>query len=283
MMPIVDTHQHLWDLEHFQLAWIKAGDVLDRSFLPSDYRQATTGLDVVQSVYMEVDMTPEQQAAEAEYVLEICRSGTGPMAAVVIGGRPASEDFIAYLNRFANDPYVKGIRQVLHVPETPAGYCLSPAFIKGVRLLGERGLSFDLCMRPAELLDAVRLIDACPDMRFVLDHCGNGDVQARDRSQWARDMAAIAQRQNVIGKVSGIIVSAKSGAWTMETLAPIVNHTLDVFGPDRVMFGGDWPVCTRVASFRDWVETLKAIVYDRPIDEQRKLFHDNAVRFYGLK
>ena len=137
-------------------------------------------------------------------------------------------------------------------------------------------------MRPTELLDAAKLIDACPDTRFILDHCGNANVQAKDRTQWQRDIGAVAKRKNVVCKVSGIVVTAKPGAWTADDLAPIDNHALEVFGPDRVMFGGDWPVCTKAATYRQWVEALKAIVRERPAAEQRKLFHDNAVAFYGL-
>ena len=115
------------------------------------------------------------------------------------------------------------------------------------------------------------------------DHCGNAGVQAKDLTQWRRDMASVAKHKNVVGKVSGIVASARPGKWTADDLAAIVNHTLEVFGPERVMFGGDWPVCTLSATYRQWVDALKAIVRNRPADEQRKLFHDNAVRFYGLK
>jgi predicted TIM-barrel fold metal-dependent hydrolase len=127
------------------------------------------------------------------------------------------------------------------------------------------------------------LIDACPDTRFILDHCGNEDVTRKDHSQWQKDIAELAKRKNVVGKVSGIVASAKPGAWSADDLAPVVNHTLAVFGPDRVMFGGDWPVCTLAATYRQWVEALQSIVKERPIAEQKKLFHDNAVAFYGLK
>jgi L-fuconolactonase len=281
-LPIVDTHQHLWDLTRFRLPWIQKDSPLARSYMMKDYLTATRGLNVVKSVYMEVDVEPRQQQAEADYVIDVCRQGKTPMAAAVISGRPAAEDFSRYINRFKGNRYIKGVRQVLHGKSTPAGHCLQPAFVRGIRLLGELGMSFDLCMRPGELLDAVKLTEACPDTRFILDHCGNANVQTRDRRQWQRDMARVAQCKRVVCKVSGIVASARPGKWTTGDLAPIVNHTLDSFGPDRVMFGGDWPVCTLAASYRQWVEALKQIVRTRKIADQRKLFHDNAVRFYGL-
>jgi len=291
VFPIIDTHQHLWDLKKFRLPWLKKVDALARSYLMSDYLAATGELEkstlkptakVVKSVYMEVDVAPEQQTAEAEHLIDICKKGGVPTVAAVISGRPSSPDFGAYLKPFRDSRYIKGVRQVLHGDDTPAGYCLGKQFIQGVQLLGKHGLSYDLCMRAAELPDAAKLIDACPDTRFILDHCGNADVEAKDRTQWKKDMAEVAKRKNVVGKVSGFIASAKKGKWTVDDLAPIVNHTLEVFGPDRVMFGGDWPVCTLAASYREWVDALRTIVKDRKAEEQRKLFHDNAARFYRL-
>jgi predicted TIM-barrel fold metal-dependent hydrolase len=282
MLPIVDTHQHLWDLKKFRLPWIKQGSPLARSYLMEDYLKATQGLNVVKAVYMEVDVAPDQQVDEAEYILDICKQGKSPTVAAVISGRPAADGFRNYMARFKDSAQIKGVRQVLHNEDVPAGYCLDPKFIKGIQLLGEMGKSYDLCLRPGELLDGAKLIDACPDTRFILDHCGNGNVQARDRTAWARGMEAIAKRKNVVCKVSGIVVSAQPGRWTADDLAPIVNHTLDVFGPDRVMFGGDWPVCTLTATYKQWVDALNSVVGSRSAQAQRKLFHDNVLSFYGL-
>jgi predicted TIM-barrel fold metal-dependent hydrolase len=282
MLPIVDTHLHLWDLNKLKLGWLKNAPHIAKSHLMSVYLEAARGMNVVKTIYMEVDVDESQHVAEAEYATDLCKKADNPMVAAVIGGRPASDDFAKYLARFKDNTYVKGVRQVLHNKDIPAGFCLGEKFIKGVRLLGELGLSFDICIRPGELADAAKLIDACPDTRFVLDHCGNGDVQSRDITQWKADMADLAKRKNVVGKVSGIVVNATPDKWTAADLEPIVKHTLAVFGAGRVMFGGDWPVCTKAATFKQWVEAFKLIVSDRRVDEQRQLFHDNAVRFYGL-
>jgi L-fuconolactonase len=282
-IPILDTHQHLWDLKQFHLPWVKEGAPLARNYLMSDYFAATRGLNVVKTIYMEVDLDPKQQQQEAEFVIETCKHADNPMVAGVISGRPASADFAKYIGQFKNSAYIKGVRQVLHNEGIPAGTCLDEKFIRGIRLLGEFNKSFDLCMRPGELLDAAKLIDACPDTLFILDHCGNAKVPEKDRTQWKKGMDGVAKRKNVVCKVSGIVASAEKGKWTADDLAPIVNYTLDAFGPDRVMFGGDWPVCTLGASYKEWVTALKAIVNDRKRDEQVKLFHDNAVRVYGLQ
>src|ERR1019366_916383 len=278
---IVDTHVHLWDLNRLRLPWIQKDSPLARSYVVKDYQTAIEGLNVVKGVYMEVDVDPKQLNAEADYVLDICRQANTPLVAAVIGGRPANDDFGKYLQRLRGNRFLKGVRQVLHSESAKPGYCLTPAFVRGVQLLGEANLSFDLCMRPTEIGDAVKLVEACKDTRFILDHCGNGPVYAKDRTQWQRDMERLARQRNVVCKVSGIVVQARE-RWTAEDLAPVINHTLTAFGPDRVMFAGDWPVCTLKATYRQWVEALRSIVRNRSAEDNRKLFHDNAVRVYGL-
>jgi len=215
-------------------------------------------------------------------VSDLCRDKHSGMAAAVISGRPGEEGFAAYIKKFKDSPYIKGVRQVLHVPSTKPGTCLEKQFVASVRLLGELGKSFDLCMRPTELADAAKLLEACPDTRFILDHCGNESALTKDHTAWKRDIVALAKKKNVVCKISGQVDKAAEN-WKPEDLAPIINHCLDEFGQDRVMFGGDWPVCTLRASLAEWVTAIRSIVAGRKVSEQRKLFHDNAVAFYGLK
>lgn len=294
VFPIVDTHQHLWDLSKFKLPWLEKNESLKADYLPKDYAEATARLckfkvggemlpgKIVKTVYMEVDVDPSQQDMEAEYVIGLCKSGETPMVAAVISGRPASEGFKTYISKYKDSKYIKGVRQVLHGDGTPKGYCLDKNFIKGIQLLGEMDMSYDICIRPGELLDGAKLVDACPDTRFILDHCGNTNIEAKDNSQWKKDIAEVAKRKQVMCKVSGIIASGKPGEWTSGQLAPYIKHVLEVFGPERVMFGGDWPVCTLAAPLNVWIETLYLIVKDRSEEQLRKLFHENAVKFYGL-
>jgi L-fuconolactonase len=234
---IVDTHQHLWDLNRFSLPWTKEEKTLARDFLMSDYLRATDGLPIAQTVYMEVDVDPAQQVAEAEYVIDLCQREDNPMAAAVISGRPSHQGFADYVRKFKESPYIKGVRQVLHGPSTPRGYCLDTDFVKGIQFLGERGLSFDLCMRSGELLDADKLVAQCPHTRFILDHCGNMSVQEADaaaRKLLQEGMRHLADHDHVVCKVSGIVASAAPD-WTTEQLAPNIQFTLDTFGPDRVI------------------------------------------------
>jgi L-fuconolactonase len=310
-IPIVDTHQHLWDLAKLRLPWLKGDSPINRSFVMKDYLKATEGLGVVKAVYMEVDVDPADQAAEAEYVLELCRQGKWPTCAAVLGGRPGADGFRQTITRFKGNAYVKGVRQILPGPESKQGFFLEKPFLEGMRLLGELGMSFDLCLPAAGLPEAAKLVGLCPDTRFILDHCGNADVKMfmaaqrpgtiRDHAshgarvapdqaqagrrfvdQWRRGIEQMARHKNLVCKISGIIASVPKGSWGPEDLAPIVDHCLDSFGPDRVMFAGDWPVCTLGAPLRDWVGALRQIVRGRSELDQRKLWGENAVRIYGL-
>jgi predicted TIM-barrel fold metal-dependent hydrolase len=298
-IPIVDTHQHLWDLTKLRLPWLKGESPINRSFVMKDYLEAAEGLGVVKAVYMEVDVDPAQQVAEAEYVIDLCQQKKWPTCAAVMGGRPADPGFRQYIIRFKESPYIKGVRHILPGPESGKAFFLEKPFLDGIRLLGELGMSFDLCLPPAALLDGAKLVDLCPDTRFILDHCGNADVKMflpaerqesaekaraarRFVDQWRRGIAQLAQRKNLVCKISGIIASVPKGNWSPEDLAPIVDHCLDSFGPDRVMFAGDWPVCTLGAPLRDWGLALRQIVRGRSLADQRKLWGENAMRFYRL-
>jgi predicted TIM-barrel fold metal-dependent hydrolase len=287
--PVVDTHQHLWDLKRFRLPWLDgAGEVLNRDYLMADYLKAAEGLNVVRAVYMEVAVTPDQRPAEAEYVVDLCRRGDTPTVAAVIGGSPGADGFPGYINRFKDSRHVKGVRE----PLRPGGSA-DKSFLAGLRRLGELGMCFDLLHGPDLLSESAAVAKSCPDTRFVLDHCGNpdprhfrpaADAAARQRRrQWENGISAVAERSNAVCKVSGVVEAAAPDKVTADHVAPIVNHCLDRFGPDRVIFASNWPVCNRGGSFASWMSLLRQIVQSRPAAEQRKLFHDNALRLFSIR
>jgi predicted TIM-barrel fold metal-dependent hydrolase len=285
-LPMVDTHQHVWDLSKLKLTWLSPP--LDRSFTPEDYVQATRGLNIVKAVYMEVAAPREQRVQEAQYVIELCQRPQGVTRAAVLAGSPADDDFVRYITQFKGSPYVKGFRGAL-----PAKRMSHEQVVKSLRLLGDLGMRFDLNVPPSSLAEATQLVDRCPGTRFVLDHCGNADPVAffpagrslprpaqHSPEQWRQDIGKLAAKSNVICKISGIVSRVPGTPLKAEDLAPIINHCLDSFGPERVVFAGDWPVCLRGMPLRDWVNLLKEVVARRPERNQRKLFHDNAVEFY---
>lgn len=284
-VSIIDTHLHLWDLSRLDLPWLKgAPEVIKRSFAPADFRQATEGLNVVRTVYMEVDVAPEQQVSEAEYVIGLCREPVSTVAGAVIGGSPQDEGFASYLKQFSSEPAVKGVRTVLHGGK-PRGFCLAPRFVDSMKRLGDAGLSFDLCLRREEIADGAAVAAKCPETAFILDHCGNIGFEPRGSAAWrtwSDGIKAAADRPNVVCKISGVMDKAPGPDWTADDLAENVSFCLDAFGEDRVVFGGDWPVCLIGGTYRRWVEALRQVVADRSDAFRRKLFHDNAVKVYRL-
>jgi L-fuconolactonase len=295
MIPIIDTHQHMWDLKEFSLPWLVDIESLNKSHNMVDYVTASEGSGISKTIYMEVDVEPSQRSKEVDYVSDFCNRDDNPMVAAVVSGSPMEEGFIEIVKSYRNNPYVKGVRQVLHVPEMPRSSCLEGSFIDGIRCLGEAGKSFDVCMRPSELSDALAMVLKCPDTLFILDHCGNADPQivsglsepdgnepfAHSRQQWLDDMSALGQCENVVCKLSGIIARAPSG-WNTDLLAPTVRHCISSFGYDRVIVGGDWPVCNMGATLGAWINSLREIIQDYKETEQRAILNENAVRIYQL-
>lgn len=298
MIPIVDTHQHLWDLRILRLPWLDEFAQLRQNHVMSTYFEASKAFEVVKTVYMEVDVSPDQIEREAEYVLGLCNAPNSPMAGATLRGRPGVEGFTGWARKCAAEPRVKGLRQVIFPPDFAPDYCLQEQFIADMQLLGELGLHFDLCIRPADLRSAGIMAQRCPDTRFVLDHCGNADpevvngslsaadvedpVYRHEADSWKREMESLGKLPNVVCKVSGIIARLPKGKAAADSLAATVNHCLDSFGPDKVVFGSDWPVCNMGASYRAWGEALMEIISTREHLEQRKLLSDNALRLYRL-
>jgi L-fuconolactonase len=289
-LQIVDTHQHLWNLRRFRLPWLRPGGELTRDFTMADYEKAAEGLGITKAIYMEVAVAPEQKPAEARHIVTICRDRGNPTCAAVIGGLVLEESFRDYILQFKGSPYIKGVRHGLNNP----GQLQDDGLIRNLRLLGSLNMSFDLLVPPGLIGQAAKLVERCGQTRFILDHCGNADPLAfdpkaewgrgpqHDADQWKRDIETLAGQANVICKISGIIARVPKGKATAGVLSPIVTHCQDMFGPDRVVFGSDWPVCTRGAPLRVWAAILHEIVQERSAAEKCKLFRDNAHRFYGL-
>ncbi|GJM29072.1 MAG: amidohydrolase [Cyclobacteriaceae bacterium] len=288
-IPIIDTHQHLWDLDLIPLSWVSPP--LDRSFITEDYLEAVKGQNVTKSIYMEVGAPAEYRDKETEWALELCKNPDNPTVGAVIAADPTAREFQSYMGKMAGNPYLKGIRYSFRTSEE----LLLPQVIGSIRFLGKIGLSFDLNLKPELLNIGGQLLDACPETRFVLNHCGNADPVAflaehdavprdshHDADQWYRNIELLAQRDNVICKISGLVDNVPDYPLNASNLAPIINHCFEAFGSDRLLFAGDWPVCLRNMPLALWIETLKQVVASRSLVDQRKLFHDNAYSFYGL-
>jgi predicted TIM-barrel fold metal-dependent hydrolase len=279
-MQIVDTHQHLWDVDLFRYSWLDSVPGLNRSFRMPDYLAASEGLNVVKSVHLEADVDEPYMVDETRHLLALADRPDNPLDGVVACGRPESVAFRFYLDKIAGHSKLKGIRRVLHTHPDEVGR--GTTFIENVAALAEYGLSFDICVLARQLPVAIKLVSRCSDVSFILDHCGVPQVKERNLNPWRAHMKEIATFPNVSCKISGLVAYADPKRWTVDDLRPFVEHAIASFGWDRVLFGSDWPVCTLSASYRRWVEALQAITQGAGEVNQRKLFCENALRVYRL-
>src|SRR5262245_51924291 len=286
-MQIIDTHQHLWDLEQFPYSWTPRHPALNRSFKLNDYYRATRDLTISGSVHVEADVDEDFMLEETLHVLSLARSDDNPIAGVVAASRPEYDGFRGYIDRIAGHRLLKGVRRILHTE--PDELSTTTTFVQNVKSLEDYGRTFDICVLARQLPLAIDLVEQCPKVNFILDHCGNpnlrSDAEEKEFEQWRERLREISAFPNVVCKVSGVVVNTDLTGptrWNEETLRPVVEHVIDCFGWDRVMFGSDWPVCTLAASFKEWAETLLSLTSDADEEKRQRLFYDNAIRVYRL-
>jgi predicted TIM-barrel fold metal-dependent hydrolase len=275
-MRIVDTHVHLLYLDRFTYAWLdtEPAQLRQQWDAPSYFAEAEK-LGIEAALHMEVDVPVEQIDAENAFALS-----TDPrFIGAISNARPESNDFPAHLERLVAEPRIRGIRRLLQ--SSPDDLSRGQLFRDNLKRLAPHGLTFDICIRPWQLGVARELVAACPEVQFVLDHCGNPPIASGDISTWRKDVAALAELPNVAGKISGILVHAPKD-WTPETLRPTIEHMIDIFSWDRLVFGSDRPVLTLNGTVTRWVEAVKELLKGASEDEQSRLFHRNAERIYRL-
>lgn len=279
-IQIIDTHQHLWDLDRFRYSWLRENPALNRSFRMDNYLEATQGLNVVKSVHLEADVDEDFMLDETRWLLDLSNHEDNPLEGIVACGRPEAGNFRNYLDEIAGHPRLKGIRRVLHTQPDDLG--LKNIFIENIAALADYNLSFDICVLARQLPTAISLVSHCPDVHFVLDHCGIPQVKEQILDPWRLHIAEIAKFPNVSCKISGLVAYADPATWTASDLRPYIEHVIACFGWDRVLFGSDWPVCTLSASYLQWVDALRLITAPAGQAQQKQLFYENALRVYRL-
>ena len=277
-MKRTDTHQHLWDLRQFPYSWCAGLPALNRSFGLDDYLAAAQGGGIEKTVFVECDVDEPHALAEAQHIQNL--ADKNPLiAGIVAAARPECADFPAQLDAVLKLSKLRGIRRVLHV--VPDEISQSDLFAKNIRRLAAHKLTFDLCVLSRQLPLAIALAKKCPEVQFILDHCGGPDVKGQNFEPWRSHIREIAALPNVTGKISGIVASAADN-WSAADLRPWVEHVVASFGWERVVWGGDWPVCTLTATLRQWVDAADKLFADATNEEREKVFYKNAERIYRI-
>ncbi len=278
-MDRIDTHLHLIHPERFAYEWTAGSPALaEREFSLGDYHQAAEGLCIRESIFMEVDVAEIDLVSEAAWFCQLAEDPANRLCGVVAACRPEHPDFERQLETLSHQKLL-GFRRVLHTQ--PDDLSIGELFRENIRRIGKAGLSFDLCMLPRQLHHGAALIDACPETRFILDHCGVPDIASGDLSFWNQQIREISRRPNVFCKISGIIAYA-AGDITADTLRPVVEHAIDCFGWDRVLWGSDWPVCNLTRDLATWGRLLDEILAGCADHELARLYQHNARAVYRI-
>jgi L-fuconolactonase len=276
----VDAHVHYWDPARLRYPWLAAEPSIAAAHLPAQLR-AEAGETLGSVVFVQAECDRGQWLDEVSWAEALSREDARLAAFVAFAPMDRGPDTIAALDALRRRPLVRGVRHLLQDEADPAA-CHRPAFVAGVRGAGDRGLSFDLCVRHGQLPGVLELVRACPNTRFILDHAGKPDVRGAQLDPWRAHIEDLAGRPNVVCKISGLITEASRASWEPDHLRPFVDHLVECFGPERLLFGSDWPVVKLAATYQRWRSAAAALVEHLPESARRSIFVDTARRTYRL-
>ncbi len=273
---MIDAHFHLWRYDAGEYGWINEGmGALRRDYLPSHLLEEFHANGVLGGIAVQA----RQTLAETEWLIELRRNSPGILGVVgwVDLCSPSVRDDLA---RF--DGELVGIRHILQA-EADDAFMLRESFVRGLTALEERGLVYDLLIFPRHLANAEALVARLPNQRFVLDHVAKPFIRDRQIEPWASALRRLARFPNVSCKLSGLVTEADWRAFSREDLLPYLEIALDAFGPERLLFGSDWPVCLLAASYSSVASIVRGFVERLSAGERAAVLGGNAARWYGLE
>jgi L-fuconolactonase len=276
-MMRIDAHQHFWKYSAVGYEWI--GDdmpELKRDFLPRDLKPllASEGFDG------SIAVQARQNLEETRWLLELAEQNDF-VKGVVGWVDLCSTELPAQLERFAVHPKLLGVRHIVQ-GEPDDEFMLRPEFRKGIARLAGYGLTYDLLLYPRHLPMAVKLVREFPKQPFVLDHIAKPGIADGVLEPWSRDIRELARFGNVCCKVSGMVTEARWKRWRAEDFRPYLDAVFEAFGPERVMIGSDWPVCTVSASYAETIAIVKDYIRQFSDEEQNAILGANCAAFYGV-
>lgn len=276
-MPVIDSHHHFWLYSDEEYGWIPPEwSALRRDFLPADLGReiSAAGVDGVVSVQA------RQSVVETEWLLS--HAERHEFIRGVVGWLPLVDPAVeAHLDRFASHAKLRGLRHVLQ-GESDDAYMLRPDFERGVRALTRRRLAYDVLIFERHLPNAIVFADRHPDATLILDHVAKPRIAAGELEPWAKNIRELARRPHIACKLSGMVTEADVRAWTPVALRPYFEVVLEAFGPGRILFGTDWPVCLAACGYARWKKTVEEWIAPLSSTERAAILGGNAVRLYRL-
>lgn len=277
-MQRIDSHQHFWYYHPKKDSWMtREMTAIRRDFMPDDLYAAVHGLGIDGCVTVQVAQTD----AETEFLLALA-ANNGFIKGVVGWVDLKADDINERLEKLSLNGKLKGFRHILQ-SEPDARYMLQPDFKRGIKALRQHNFTYDVLIYPKHLKYAIEFVNDFPEQPMVVDHLAKPLIKAGKIKEWKKDIRTIAELPNVFCKVSGMVTEADIQNWTPTELIPYLDVVFDAFGPDRLMFGSDWPVCLIAASYRQWVELLTLYTSDILTSDQKiNFWGGNAIKFYNL-
>jgi L-fuconolactonase len=274
----LDAHQHFWRYDPAEHGWMNdAMGAIKRDFLPAELKPLLqlAGFDGC------IAVQARQSLEETRWLLELAAENAF-IAGVVGWVDLRSEDLVEQLEQFRVDPRLVGFRHVVQ-DEADDGFMLQPAFRRGIAQLAAFELTYDLLILPKHLPAASALVREFPQQPFVLDHLAKPLVAAGEIFPWEKDLRELAKSPNVCCKLSGMVTEASWHRWTPADFKPYLNVVFEAFGPDRLMIGSDWPVCTLAADYGETMRVVIDYVQQFSADVQEAVLGGNCARFYGIR
>lgn len=274
----IDAHQHFWQYDPKAYPWIdERMQRIARDFLPDDLQPLLTACDIDGSIAVQARST----LAETRFLLDLAKTHDS-VKAVVGWADLCADDIGDVLDELCETKELRGLRHIVQ-DEPNDQFLLRNDFQRGVQKLADRNLVYDILIYPRQLDAAVSFVAALPEQPFVLDHLAKPDIKSHDIQAWQPGFDGLAQFEHVSCKVSGMVTEANWNGWQPDDFRHYMDSALEAFGPDRLMFGSDWPVCLLAANdyqavyqlTADWAGALSPT-------EQQKLFGDNAARIYSI-
>ena len=273
----VDAHQHFWQYTAAEYPWIGEGmERLACDYLPADLAPLLAAEGLAGSIAVQSRQTVD----ETRWLLDLATKHR-EILGVVDWVDLRSEDVGGQLQEFASNPRFVGVRHVVQ-DEPDVRFLLGEAFVRGVRQLHGYGLTYDLLLFVPQLPAAVELVGMIPEQRFVLDHLAKPQVKLGSLAPWRADIQALARHSNVTCKLSGMVTEAAWQGWKREDFTPYLEIALDAFGPARLMYGSDWPVCLLAAEYSDVFGIVADFLGRLSEAEREQILGTTAVRFYGI-
>ena len=282
MIPLLDTHMHLVYRDKASYGWTKDIPPLAKdNFKLESYNTLTEGLGIGGTLFMETGVDDPDYQKEIRFVNSLADDPDNGLRGLIASIRPENnEGFETWLNETI-EMGVVGYRRILHV--VPDEMSQSDIFRRNVRKIGTSGKPFDMCFLPKQLPVALELAQACDNTSLVLNHCGVPNIAGDELDPWRKDIKALAQMPNVICKLSGLMAYCAPGTSSLEKIQPYVDHVLNCFGPNKIVWGSDWPVVNLGKGLPEWIAVTRKILDKLSTDEANAIANGTAQTVYEVK